>query len=43
LGFVVLDERPTLWTALGAVLILAGVAWALSSKKKGGSERPASM
>jgi drug/metabolite transporter (DMT)-like permease len=42
LGFVVLDERPTLWTALGAVLILAGVAWALSSKKKGGSERPAS-
>jgi drug/metabolite transporter (DMT)-like permease len=42
LGFVFLDERPTLWTGLGAVLILAGVTLALSSKKKGGSERPAS-
>lgn len=30
LGFVFLDERPTLWTAIGAVLILAGVALALS-------------
>jgi drug/metabolite transporter (DMT)-like permease len=31
LGFVFLDERPTLWTALGAVLILAGVALALTT------------
>jgi drug/metabolite transporter (DMT)-like permease len=30
LGFVFLDERPTLWTAVGAVLILAGVGLALS-------------
>jgi drug/metabolite transporter (DMT)-like permease len=30
LGFVFLDERPTLWTAVGAVLILAGVALALT-------------
>jgi drug/metabolite transporter (DMT)-like permease len=30
LGFVFLDERPTLWTALGAVLILSGVTLALS-------------
>ncbi|HVM46299.1 MAG TPA: EamA family transporter [Candidatus Thermoplasmatota archaeon] len=29
LGFLVLDERPTLWTALGAALILGGVALAL--------------
>ena len=29
LGFVVLRERPTTWTALGALLILAGVALAL--------------
>jgi drug/metabolite transporter (DMT)-like permease len=42
LGFVFLDERPTLWTGLGAVLILAGVTLALSPQKKGGSERPAS-
>jgi drug/metabolite transporter (DMT)-like permease len=30
LGFVFLDERPTLWTALGAALILSGVALALT-------------
>jgi drug/metabolite transporter (DMT)-like permease len=30
LGFVFLDERPTLWTALGAVLILGGVTMALT-------------
>ena len=30
LGFVFLDERPTLWTAVGAVLILVGVALALT-------------
>ncbi len=41
LGFVFLDERPTLWTAVGALMILAGVTLALSAKKKGGSERPA--
>lgn len=29
LGFVVLRERPTAWTAVGAVLILAGVVLAL--------------
>jgi drug/metabolite transporter (DMT)-like permease len=31
LGFVFLEERPTAWTAVGAVLILAGVALALST------------
>jgi drug/metabolite transporter (DMT)-like permease len=30
LGFVFLDERPTFWTAIGALLILAGVALALT-------------
>ena len=30
LGFVFLDERPTLWTAVGTILILAGVALALA-------------
>jgi drug/metabolite transporter (DMT)-like permease len=35
LGFVFLDERPTLWTAVGAVLILAGVTLALTSNKNG--------
>lgn len=29
LGYVVLDERPTAWTGLGAALILAGVLLAL--------------
>jgi drug/metabolite transporter (DMT)-like permease len=32
LGFVFLDERPTAWTALGAALILGGVALALSER-----------
>ena len=31
LGFVFLDERPTLWTAIGAALILAGVMLALTA------------
>ena len=31
LGFIFLDERPTLWTAVGALLILAGVALALTT------------
>jgi drug/metabolite transporter (DMT)-like permease len=30
LGFIFLDERPTLWTGLGAALILSGVALALT-------------
>jgi drug/metabolite transporter (DMT)-like permease len=34
LGFVFLEERPTLWTALGSVLILMGVALALSPERK---------
>lgn len=34
LGFVFLDERPTLWTALGAALILGGVALAVTSPPK---------
>jgi drug/metabolite transporter (DMT)-like permease len=33
LGFVFLDERPTLWTAVGAMLILAGVVIALTPKR----------
>lgn len=32
LGFIVLDERPTLLTAIGAVLILAGVTLALTRR-----------
>jgi len=35
LGFVFLGERPTPWTAAGAVLILAGVTLALSTKRGG--------
>jgi drug/metabolite transporter (DMT)-like permease len=31
LGFVFLEERPTVWTAVGSILILAGVALALST------------
>ena len=31
LGFVFLDERPTLWTGVGALLVLAGVALALAN------------
>jgi drug/metabolite transporter (DMT)-like permease len=33
LGFVFLGERPTLWTALGTMLILAGVALALTTHR----------
>ena len=33
LGFVFLDERPTLLTGVGAVLILAGVGLALTGAK----------
>ena len=32
LGFLVLDERPGVWTALGAVLILAGVVLSVSAR-----------
>jgi drug/metabolite transporter (DMT)-like permease len=32
LGFVFLDERPTLWTLVGTVLILAGVTLALTTR-----------
>ena len=35
LGFIFLDERPTLWTALGAGLILSGVTLALTRSKEG--------
>jgi len=31
LGFVFRDERPTIWTGLGAVLVLAGVTIALTA------------
>ena len=34
LGFVFLDERPTLWTAAGAALILGGVALALIPERQ---------
>jgi drug/metabolite transporter (DMT)-like permease len=34
LGYLVLDERPTVWTALGAALVLAGVI--LSSRGRQG-------
>jgi drug/metabolite transporter (DMT)-like permease len=33
LGFVFLDERPTLWTAVGAALVLAGVVLALTGAR----------
>jgi len=33
LGFVFLDERPTPWTALGATLVLSGVAIALTESR----------
>ena len=40
LGFVFLDERPTLWTLAGTVLILAGVGLALTHPRRGsGPER----
>jgi drug/metabolite transporter (DMT)-like permease len=32
LGFAVLDERPTIWTAAGAALILAGTTLAISHR-----------
>ena len=34
LGFVFLDERPTLWTVLGAALVLAGVTTALTDSRR---------
>jgi drug/metabolite transporter (DMT)-like permease len=34
LGFVFLDERPTLWTGVGALLVLGGVALALMPDKR---------
>jgi drug/metabolite transporter (DMT)-like permease len=34
LGFVFLDERPTLWTGVGASLVLGGVALALMPDKR---------
>ena len=34
LGFLFLEERPTLWTLVGTVLILAGVALALTSRRR---------
>jgi drug/metabolite transporter (DMT)-like permease len=40
LGFVVLDERPTGWTAAGAGFILAGVTLALTSRKRQGGADP---
>ncbi len=41
LGFIFLDERPTFWSGLGAVLILAGVTMALTSgqRAKGKGQR----
>jgi drug/metabolite transporter (DMT)-like permease len=35
LGFVVLDERPTPWSGVGAVLILAGVVLAVTRGSRG--------
>jgi drug/metabolite transporter (DMT)-like permease len=32
LGFVVLGEQPTVWTGLGAVLILTGVTLAVTNR-----------
>ena len=34
LGFVFLDERPTLWTGVGALLVLVGVALALMPERR---------
>jgi drug/metabolite transporter (DMT)-like permease len=36
LGFAFLDEQPSLWTAIGAVLILSGVTLALVKPRDGG-------
>jgi drug/metabolite transporter (DMT)-like permease len=41
LGFVFLDERPTMMTAVGAALVLAGVTLALTRQRTG--EAPAAM
>ena len=42
LGFVFLDERPTLWTAIGGALILGGVTLALSAPGAAPRGAPAS-
>ena len=34
LGFIFLDERPTMWTVVGAALIVAGVALALTPGRR---------
>ena len=34
LGFIFLDERPTIWTLAGALLMVAGVALALTSGRR---------
>jgi drug/metabolite transporter (DMT)-like permease len=34
LGFIFLDERPTLWTGAGTILILAGVVLALTTRRR---------
>jgi drug/metabolite transporter (DMT)-like permease len=36
LGFIFLDERPTVWTALGTALILGGVTLALTISRRAG-------
>ena len=41
LGFLVLGERPTAWTGLGAVLILGGVALAITTSRSGAGRAPA--
>jgi drug/metabolite transporter (DMT)-like permease len=41
LGFVFLDERPTMMTAVGAALVLAGVTLALTKQRTG--EAPSAM
>ena len=35
LGFLFLDERPTMWTGVGAVMVLAGVALAVTNAGTG--------
>jgi drug/metabolite transporter (DMT)-like permease len=34
LGFIFLDERPTMWTVVGSVLIVAGVALAVAPQRE---------
>jgi drug/metabolite transporter (DMT)-like permease len=41
LGFVFLDERPTIWTAVGALLILGGVSLALTGGAQQTPDAPA--